>query len=106
MFVSISSSVLHAGHVSGSSSGVELLGFESTIAISGITPFARWILTWEPTRTSFSATQLKLFMVMFEMRVPSTSTGCTLAHGVSLPVLPTVTVIPVTMVSAVSPGYL
>ncbi len=38
--------------------------------------------------------------------MPATSTGLTLAHGVSLPVFPTVTVMSITSVSAVSPGYL
>ncbi len=67
---------------------------------------AFWITTASPTRMSFRSSSSALCRLARLTVVPASSTGSSSATGVSLPVLPTCTVIAVRRVTACSASYL
>ena len=78
----------------------------STRTTWGMISPAFWITTVSPIRTSLRRISSALCRLARLTVVPASGTGVRSATGVSLPVLPTCTVIPTTLVTACSASYL
>src|SRR5665647_1881121 len=78
----------------------------STLTTSGITSPARRTITVSPRRTSLRRASSSLCRVALVTVTPPTNTGASRATGVSLPVRPTWTSMPSTVVSCSCAGYL
>jgi hypothetical protein len=93
-----------AGH--GELLGVGLARFSGPRHHFGITSPARRTITVSPTRTSLRRASSSLCSVALVTVTPPTNTGASLATGVSLPVRPTWTSMPSTVVSCSCAGNL
>ena len=89
-----------AGQAAGISQIVSVPSRASTTALttSGITSPARWRTIVSPTRRSLRLISSMLCRVALRMVVPPTKTGVRRATGVSVPVRPTCTSIPSSLV--------
>ena len=87
--------------------GARFRPFSSIRSITwGMTSPARWMRTRSPSRMSFLATSSRLWRVARETVTPESSTGRSMATGVTTPVRPTLGMILSTRVISLRGGNL
>ena len=102
------SSVPHSGQCVGMTNAYSSPVRASTTgpSTSGMTSPALRMITRSPMRTPLRSTSPALCSVASETVDPATSTGSISANGVTRPVRPTLTLMPLSVVVACSGGYL